>query len=49
MNIPPPAKRGRVGERSEPGWGPLLVTPTRFLASLGTTLPLRGRDEGESH
>jgi formate dehydrogenase beta subunit len=27
MNIPPPAKRGRVGERSEPGWGFLLVTP----------------------
>src|SRR5262249_19343308 len=38
---PSPAKRGRVAERSEAGWGP-PPDPPRYAWRV--TLPLRGRD-----
>ncbi|MGH6769611.1 MAG: 23S rRNA (adenine(2503)-C(2))-methyltransferase RlmN [Xanthobacteraceae bacterium] len=42
--IPPPKGEGGEDRRSEPGGVGGAKDPTRFLAPLGTTLPLRGRD-----
>src|SRR4051812_44945033 len=37
-------RKGRVGERSEPGWGHIAaLVPTRSPSA--ATLPLRGRDD----
>src|SRR5437016_5811608 len=43
LSLPREAGEGRRAQRA--GVGAVVWTPTRFLASLGTTLPLRGRDK----